>query len=232
MKKALLLLISILIFYSCDIQDNKSIKLTPRFCENQLNLLSSFDTIPTLKTNFKSLNNNLEQTISNYFDKKFCCEYIYFNINHTIDSTDTIKISLRHYYQCDNCPIFSREVNNLSILQNIQGQILFENILVSIDSLDTEIYRFYSRIGKSDIYPNTYREANISLHWDLEVPEIFFCKLIDQLIKGYLKFTNEYSIKKYNKKICQLNHIELKDLAKEIPLKIEIPIVETINTHE
>lgn len=228
MKKILFISIIVLLIWGCNNTNNKTVENSSRFCENELDLLCSFDTLPTYYGDLKTINTDIEQKVSELFKGDICCQDLTFNVYHNFNSIDTIKISLNYYYNCDNCPVFIRARNVCVILQNSRGQILFEGEIIPIDSLDTELFNYYSKIGTQDFFPDSYDKANISLQWDLNVTDDDFRIYINQIIQGYLNFVNQFCLKTYNKEICELNQVELKNLGKIIPLKIEIPTIEVI----
>ena len=147
-----------------------------------------------------------------------------FNIIHYIDSVESIKLTLNYYYNCNNCPTYIRERNICVILQNSRGQILFDRRLINIDSLDYELKNYYSQIGKSDSFPDTYDKVNISIQWDKGVSKENFTKLINKVILGYLNSVDSIANINFHKKLCQLNQIELSKISKLIPLNIELQI--------
>jgi len=214
---------------SCKDEESKKDLDSSFFCENELNLLNSFDTIPTLIGDFQFIKDSLEKNLTLLFKDNNCCKYLRFNIIHFVDSTESLKLSLKYFYQCDDCPLYIRERNDCMILQNSFGQISFEGRIINIDSLDNEVINYYSKVGKEDFLPDTYEKLNIAIQWDLDVSKDNFSKFINQIILGYLSFANEFSKTIYNKEICQLNHKDLLKLSKLIPLNIELPIIEIID---
>lgn len=223
MKRTLYIAIVLNLFLSCNIKKEKPGTEINELCSNEIALLNSFDTLPTWNGNLKLINIDTKKQVSTLFNSDICCKDLRFNVFYKLDSLDSLKISLKYYYNCDNCPVYIREQNDWIILQNSRGQILFEGVVIPIDSLDNELFGYYSKIGEHDFYPDSYEKVNISLQWDLNVTEKDFETFINQIIKGYLSFINEYSMKRYNKRTCNLNPEELKDLAMLIPINIEIP---------
>ncbi len=222
----------LIIMISCNVKESKTVLDSSFFCENELNLLNSFDTIPTLIGDFQYVKDSLKEKLSLLFKEDNCCKYLRFNINHFVDSIESIKLSLKYFYQCGDCPLFIRERNDCVILQNSYGQIAFEGRIINIDSLDREITNYFSKVGKEDDFPDTFDKLNIAINWDLEVSKKNFSKFINQIISGYLRSANEFSRITYKKDICHLNHEEFSKLSELIPLNIELPLIEIIEIED
>jgi len=226
MKKIAYILILSICFVNCNNYKQNSDSQSSKFCSNELDLLCSFDTIPSIEYSFQSIRDSLSEKLTTVFSDEICCKDLRFNVNHFIDSSESIKLSVNYYYDCINCPEILRETNICLILLNSKGQVAFKGQQINIDSLDNKLYNYYSFVGKADNLPASYDRVKIGLQWDKDVSNEYFTFFINQIINGYIKFVKEYSTNNYEKRFCELNQVELHSISKLIPFGIELPIFE------
>ena len=189
------------------------------YCDNEISLISTFDTIPKVNNTLFDIRDNFEVIVRNHFDSIYCCKDVRLNVIHAIDSIDNVWLSVNYYYGCDGCHTCNYQ--RLVTLLNKKGQVLFGPDIIPLDSLEHRIYEYYSSIGEQG-FPETYKNVHISLQWDKFVSNILFSKYVEKIISGYLKFLNERCKAQYNNKLCRLKIIELKQLSKNIPFNLHI----------
>jgi len=224
-------LVAIFILLSCNNNKKEMGQSDPLYCDNLINLLSKFDSVPSINSNLYYIFDSIDYLLSTVYDSSFCGRYLPFSIPYPIDSLNSVKIALKSFYGC-GClgPTFNSLKNICTIILNNEGYVIFGNQIISQDSLKSELINFYKGISENNVsYPESLEKLNIMIHWDIGVSVSDFNKYVNQLINAYIDFVGEYSINNYGKNICNLNNDEIFELATKVPFNFDIPKMKTIS---
>lgn len=228
MRNSLLIILLAISVFACVEADKIPETKPSRFCSNELDLLSSFDTLKTIDYSIWDLSNNWYAILDSSYERDICCEYLHFNTYFQTDSNETIKLSMNSYYDCENCPTYLITRNVCVILLNSAGKVLFEGHSADFDSVSDLVFTYYLNVGISPYYPETYNKVELIVLRDSDVSKNNFRVFYNNIIDGYLKFAKHYSIDKYGKKLCELNKAELIKLAKSLPFNLVLEKLYTI----
>ena len=233
MKKILQILLFIIVLLSCtnkttnnDIKSTQINYIKSVFCKNQLDLITSNDSIPIIKLDLnKSFESCLIQ-IENSFDYDICDKKVYFSIPFDLktkkiaQTKNSILLKIRLYKHCE-C-YCGDGLRMIFVLMNKRGQVLVNNNLILLDSLSKldSIIPFYYLHDKVPLYEYP-KSSFIALLWDEDVDSNKLSSVIFNVVRGYLKTANEFSEIRFNKSICQLTKKELIIVKDSLPFELE-----------
>lgn len=206
--------IFILILLSISCQE-KEIE-PPLFCENELQLFKTFDSLP--KTNFSIVDfrDDYKTKLDSLF-RNSELGHTYFLLNLKSSENEIIPIAIRSYNTIydstipppfnpkNYCKIYLTEKDSIFInFQNVQ----FENITKTVE-------KFYFERGEEN-----YQRIHIAYFWDKNVNKEFLTDIIIESLKGYSNFAEKQSMKVFKKSICKLSKVELFELYERIPFQM------------
>lgn len=202
-------------FFACTQQAEEKSAL----CENEWTLLAGPDFLPELQLDFSdSFATNLElikETLPENED-----QYWVFNqaFNFQISSQNK-RILLPVYLEKPNC-IFCGPRLYFSILINKQQQLLAHGEPCEINELTERVDSFYQEDRLDD---EDFRYSFFQIRWEESTDKSFLFSVIENLSKAYLKEANRFSMKHFEKVICDLNNLELRKLKKMRPFRLILP---------
>lgn len=211
--------ILILIFLSISCQKKEIEPLL--FCENELQLFKTFDSLP--KTNFSIVDfrDDYKTKLDSLF-KNSESGHTYFLLNLKLSENEKIPIAIRSYNTIydstipppfnpkNYCKIYLTEKDSIFInFQNVQ----FENIAKTVE-------KFYLERGEE-----SYQRIHIAYFWDNNVDKELLTDIILESLKGYSNFAEKQSMKVFKKSICELTKDELIELYERTPFQFRIDFV-------
>lgn len=216
----ILAILILIISTSCSINQNnkKGNKLTG-FCDNELELLISLDSLSDTDFSLFEIRDNTKEKIEMLFNEPYC-NSLKFNVQFHKDSLIAIPLTLDMLY-LDDCD-FPEFIPRLffDVLINKKGQCLVESKLCDIDSISDRIIDFYNSDVVKEYSPNDYKRVFIAILWDKELQEKDFTKAICEILYGYFEFVDNISQTEFGKELCDLSDTELITIQKEIPFNL------------
>ena len=227
--KNIIIILSLIGLLSCN-KSPTTINCTADFCSNALNLISKFDTIPTIDYSLLEMKDRIHEKVDSSIQPNNANTELLFNVLYDCDSANSFKLSLTYYFGEDN-PTRLVTLPRFVLLLNTMGDVLFGPELIKLDSLENRIYNYYLNIGESN-FPKTYHDIYFTLAWDDEIDNQLFSKFINQIISGYQMSVDYQSELLLNKQLCQLDKLELQSVAKQYPFRLFIADYETVDEFE
>lgn len=209
--KNLFILILLILSISCQ----KTEIETPLFCENELQIFKTFDSLP--KTNFSIVDfrDDYKTKLDSLFRNS---DSGYADIILNLELSEEVKIPLafhsRNYTFVENPPFFSIR-NFCHIYLSEKDTIYVEYERKSLIQVGQSIEDFYFERGEDN-----FQKILISFFWDKKVNKSLLKELILETIKGYNGFLNKQAYKKFGKLVCDLSKEELVLLSEDIPFHI------------
>ncbi len=212
MNKLLFSFVCLLVFISCSPKKNSTTKI---FCENELQLLGSFENLTHLNLEIDGLRRNKKSKLDNIFQTEG--SFISYKINHRINqsrfvlkmhSTDLSK-------SIEIPPPFNPHKNWIHIYLKKSDTVLFKGEEVSLDSIAIKVSDWYQKLT-----PNRYKLVNIALYWDQNSDIQMLNHLTTETINGYLDFVNTFSIQNFRQPLCSLSTENIDSLSKSIPFQL------------
>ncbi|MDA3942954.1 MAG: hypothetical protein PF694_05380 [Bacteroidetes bacterium] len=198
--------------------DKKENKITG-FCDNELDLLISLDSISNTDFNLFEIRDNTKEKIEHIYNEPYC-NSLKFNVQYHKDLLINIPLTLNMLYldDCDYPEFIPRLFCNVLINKN--GQCLVESELYNIDSISNLIVDFYNSGVVKEYSPDDYKRVFIAVLWDKELEEKYFTKAISEILDGYFEFVDNISQTEYGKKLCDLSVTELITIKQQIPFNL------------
>lgn len=209
-----------IVLISCSLNPkDKGEKSFKGFCDNELDLLISQDSIPKTDFNLFGIRHDTESKIERVFKEPYC-KNLKFNISFQKDSLTTIPLTFNLLYagDCELLPFIPRLFCH--VLINNEGQVFVEDELCNIDSIEQKVFGFYDSEIVKKYSPNDFKRVFVSLLWDNDLDQKYFRKAINEILAGYIDFVGKISLSKYGKSICDLNNNELITIKELIPFNL------------
>lgn len=200
-------------------QNNKNGDSITEFCDNELTMLITENSIPKTDLKLFKIRQDTESKIKSVFEEPYC-HNLKLNLSFRKDSSTTIPITFNILYamECDLPPFTPRLFCH--VLINKKGQVLVESELCNIDSISEKVFEFYDSETVKEYSPNDFKKVFVSMLWDEELEQKYFTKAINGILKGYFDFVNTVSQRKYKKSICDLDNNELVKIKELIPFNL------------
>lgn len=209
--KNLFILILLILSISCQ---KKEIE-PPLFCENEIQLFKTFDSLP--KTNFSIVDfrDDYKTKLDSLFRNS---DSGYADIILNLELSEDVKISMAfHSYNSTFDEQFtSFSVRNFChIYLSEKDSIYIEYENKRLNQVSQSIEDFYFERGEDN-----FHKIIIAFFWDKKINKSLLTELILETIKGYNGFLNKQGYRKFGKLVCDLSKEELELLSEEIPFHI------------
>lgn len=197
-------------------------------CDNRYAFSNCDLNIPIVQIEYSAHFDSVRQEIRNHFEYDLCekCSWIDFKIPFGFeDKKGFLKVMADFDYPiCENCPVPIRLRYYYTIMINRNSQLLVNGRPMKIDSLSSSIVRYYDNVGNSDrYYPENYKQVNIRFIWYRETEKNSIDKILTEVSKAYLTFV-EQQVAEKGLEFCKLTGVEIENLKKEYPLRIEFDL--------
>lgn len=194
-------------------------------CENRFDFISTNDSIPILYLDYSESPESTLERMNNLYGTDLCdkCDWVDFKSPFEIEGKEGYAklIADFDYPYCSNCPIAMRLRNYFQILINANNQILAEGELVTIESLQTEIKSYLSKVGVDDDFPENYERVNYSIKWDRNSESKFIDSVLTSIFTSHTDFVTSKTLED-GVDFCSLEKTELTKLKNDYPLRILI----------
>ncbi|WP_276978407.1 hypothetical protein [Flavobacterium filum] len=187
----------------------------PLFCENELQLFKTFDSLP--KTNFSLVDfrDDYKTKLDSLF-RNSDSGYADIILNLELSKEEKIPLAFHSYNTIfDEYPPHISLRNFCQIYLSDKDSIYVENERKSLNQVGQSIEDFYLERGKDN-----FHKIIIAFFWDKKINKSLLTELILETIKGYNGFLNKQAYKNYGKLVCDLSKEELVLLSEEIPFHI------------
>lgn len=215
--KNLFILILLILSISCQ---KKEIE-PPLFCENELQLFKTFDSLQ--KTNFSIVDfrDDYKTKLDSLF-RNSESGYTYFQLNLKLAEGEKIPLAIRSYNSIydttatapftpkNYCKIYLTEKDSIFI--NFE-KIEFKNVNKTVED-------FYFERGEEN-----YQRIHIAFYWDKNVDKKLLTEIILESLKGYTNFAQKQAMKVFKKSICELTKDELIELYDRTPFQFRFDFV-------
>ncbi len=200
---------------------------TKPHCSNSIDFISSQDSIPVLEFDITSNPMEVRRQMCELYSFDLCtkCSLVEFKVPFEIEGKEGfLKVTVDFDSPiCENCPVPMRSRHYCSILINSKNQILFEGQHVDIDSLQSEIIGYLSKVGSAPIGPRAIDKVNFRIGWAEGVNKEVVYLMLKRIYQAHLHFV-EGEIEKTGSNFCSLSKMELSALKEKYPLKIEFDL--------
>ena len=193
----------------------------PLFCENELQLFKTFDSLP--KTNFSIV--DFRDDYKTKLDSLFRNSELgqaYFLLNFELSENKKIPLAIRSYnsiYDKTIPPPFNPK-NYCKIYLTEKDSIFINFEKVEFENITKNVEDFYFERGEEN-----YKRIHIAFYWDKKVNKELLKDLIVQSLKGYSNYAEKQSIELFKKSICELSKFELFELYERTPFQFRIDFV-------
>ncbi len=116
-----------------------------------------------------------------------------------------------------------RDRSYYSILINKDNKIAKLGRPINIDSLESDIIDYLSKVGIDDLAPDNYEKVNFKLMWDRKSDHNFIDTVMTKVYKAHLSFV-EKQVQTEGLDFCDIDLYKIKELKKEYPLRIELDL--------
>lgn len=229
MKKAHCILFAlILVINACNLKtkdyDNKAEITDSLYCKNQLELITSVDSIPKILLDLRNTSDSCLAYIQSFFNYNICDRKVYYAIpidikSKSIDQTEnSIDLKIR---LVNHCEWYHEDIRStIQIRVNNNAEVLIEGEYALQDSLIHLIPHYYLHDEYSLI--KQVENSTIELKYDNQVNIEKLITILSYVIKGYLSTVEEFSNIEFQKQLCQLTSSELKVVKNKLPFEFEI----------
>lgn len=194
-------------------------------CNNKFDFISTNDSIPELSLDISSPPDSFLEKMNNFYGFDLCekCSWIEFKTPFKIEGKQGfLKLMADFDYPyCPNCQIAMRNRHYFDILINLNNQIAAEGHYVQIDSLQTEITKYLSKVGNDGFFLKSHKKVNYFIKWDLNSDPEFVNSVFTCIYSAHLDFV-EAKLIEDGIDFCSLDQEAIKKLKDEYPLRIEI----------
>lgn len=192
-----------------------------KYCDQALQLLKGNSTL-TVNFDFELDKSEQFENMQSQVDKNLCNAVVPLNGRFELLASDTINVLIFSERYCENDTtsndILCFLTRSLKIQINRKSEIFYEGDLISLDSLANHV----ASDSKDLFIDNQFRYAVYDLEWEKNTPteskKIVFRKVID----GYLSAANKYSTTLFRKNICELDSMEIQEIARKFRMVIGI----------
>lgn len=187
----------------------------PLFCENELQLFKTFDSLP--KTNFSIVDfrDDYKTKLDSLFRNSESA-FTYFLLNFELSKEEKIPLAFHSYNTTfDEFPPHISLRNFCHIYLSDKDSIYVEYENKSLNQVGQSIEDFYFERGEDN-----FQYIIITFFWDKKVNKSLLKELIFETIKAYAGFLNKQAYRKFGKLVCDLSKEELELLSEEIPFHI------------
>ncbi len=196
-------------------------------CHNRNDFISSEDSIPVLEFDITSNPIEVRRQMSELYGLDLCvkCSLVEFKVPFEIEGKEGFLKVMVDFDSpiCESCPVPMRLRHYCSILINSKNQILFEGQHVDMDSLQSEIIGYLSKVGNDPIAPRTIDKVNFRISWAEGVNEELVHLILKRIYQSHLAFI-EGEVEKTGSDFCSLSKRELSALKEKYPLRIELDL--------
>ena len=196
-------------------------------CNNRFDFINCLDTIPVMDIDIKRNADSIRNDLSELYGYDLCeeCGWVNFKMPFKIQNkSGFLKAMIDYDYEiCDNCPIAMRERNYFSIMFNQHDKLLVEGRPIEIDSLNPQVIKYLSKVGKADIAPEDFTRVNYRIYWKPICNRETLDSILTIVYQTHLEFV-EMELKTKNIDFCSLNSIQLDSLKLKYPLRIEFDL--------
>lgn len=188
--------------------------------ENQKQQLKPFDTEQVYEGDIFTIYDSLEQNINTmqpdsvYAEVRFYYRHVY---------KQKAFIYLPFLYKIPQEYYSTMDMRYCVVLLNKQGNVLFENEMIELDSVSDDIEWFYEKLELDSFNYCGLNCTPIVLQWDSEVPRHCFNELLDEIVDGYLQYADSFSERNYQRTVNELSKTELKKLSDTLSFHILLP---------
>lgn len=215
----ILLILTTLFLIQCNIKKEVS---------NELFFINCTEEIPLINLELDNDFENSRELIETTFGESLCerCSWVNFKVPFKYKSHN-INLKLMSDFDtpyCKDCGIPMRYRFYYYISINKFNEIFAEDEIVNIETLQSTLIKFFMNIGENEaIAPEKFNQVNFLLEWEKKTPLIIINKTINQIITARLNFVKE-QLRSNDIDFEKLDTIELKELDKKYPLRIELDL--------
>lgn len=213
-----------ILFLSCSKEATSVTKSS--LCDNELTLLGSFEPLPHLSINIHQLRDSPNVSLDSLFEN-YGFE-IFYKVEHSFGDDDKVvlkmtSVDLDRYLPAP--PPFNPFVNWIHVYLTKSDSLIVRNKVGSMETLSEKVRDRYL-----DLSEDRYELVNIALLWDYETASSTLNQVVTEIIRGYLGFANEYSVKSFGKVVCELNPGEISTLSEIVPFNLRTDFYEGSNS--
>ena len=234
--KNLLLILFIAVFIGCSFEEERDPNAfnphyleTVPYCFNQLELIDSdTNAIYINPLDFKGKN------IVSYLDSTFGDDYcdvitecfLPMDIPNKklLSFPDMFSLKMELHKTCGvhHCGF----KNYMEVLINANHQILFEGEYIHMDEVTGKVPLYYSY---ADTVLNVKPSRTImTIQWDKEVNHDTLGLLFMNVVDGYFLAVDNYSMNRFNSKVCELSKSKMDTIKMEFPFRLQFPFYEEV----
>ena len=136
------------------------------------------------------------------------------------DSINAFPLKIRNQKMCDTR--YCGFKNFMEILFNANHQVLFEGEYLQMEEVTKRVLLYYAYADSVlNVAPS---KTIIEIQWDMNVNLDSLANLYINVVDGYILAADQYSLKRFNGNICNLNQKQLDTCKTEFPFRLQFPI--------
>ena len=136
------------------------------------------------------------------------------------DSINAFPLKIRNQKMCETR--YCGYKNFMKVLFNANHQVLFEGEYLQLEEVTERVPLYYAYADSVlNVEPS---KTIIEIHWDMNVNLDSLANLYMNVVDGYILAADQYSMKRFNNKICSLSQLQLDTCKIEFPFRLQFPI--------